>query len=56
MDDELIERIKADMRYEFERTAPPDGFPGIPRDLDRPPHERPVPRNSNRSTCGRRRG
>ena len=29
MDDELIERIKADMRYEFERTAPPEGFPAF---------------------------
>jgi phenylpropionate dioxygenase-like ring-hydroxylating dioxygenase large terminal subunit len=25
----LIERIKADMRYEFARTAPPDGFPAF---------------------------
>ncbi len=29
MDVELIERIKADMRYEFERTAPPEGFPAF---------------------------
>jgi phenylpropionate dioxygenase-like ring-hydroxylating dioxygenase large terminal subunit len=29
MDAELIERIKADMRYEFERTAPPEGFPAF---------------------------
>jgi phenylpropionate dioxygenase-like ring-hydroxylating dioxygenase large terminal subunit len=29
MDDQLIERIKADMRYEFERTAPPAGFPAF---------------------------
>jgi len=27
MDQELIDRIKEDMRYEFARTAPPDGFP-----------------------------
>jgi phenylpropionate dioxygenase-like ring-hydroxylating dioxygenase large terminal subunit len=25
----LIERIKSDMRYEFARTAPPDGFPAF---------------------------
>ncbi len=29
MDARLIERIKADMRYEFERTAPPAGFPAF---------------------------
>jgi phenylpropionate dioxygenase-like ring-hydroxylating dioxygenase large terminal subunit len=29
VDDELIDRIKADMRYEYERTAPPDGFPAF---------------------------
>ena len=29
MNPELIERIKADMRYEFERTAPPEGFPAF---------------------------
>ena len=29
MNAELIERIKADMRYEFERTAPPEGFPAF---------------------------
>ena len=29
MDDQLIERIKTDMRYEFERTAPPAGFPAF---------------------------
>jgi phenylpropionate dioxygenase-like ring-hydroxylating dioxygenase large terminal subunit len=29
MDAELIERIKSDMRYEFERTAPPEGFPAF---------------------------
>lgn len=29
MDAELIERIKADMRYEFGRTAPPEGFPAF---------------------------
>lgn len=27
MDERLIERIKADMSYEFARSAPPDGFP-----------------------------
>ncbi len=27
MDQPLIERIRADMHYEFERTRPPDGFP-----------------------------
>jgi phenylpropionate dioxygenase-like ring-hydroxylating dioxygenase large terminal subunit len=27
MDEPLIERIKADMSYEFARSAPPDGFP-----------------------------
>lgn len=30
MDATLIEQIQADMRYEFERTAPPDGFPKFP--------------------------
>ena len=29
MDQALIERIKADMAYEFERTAPPEGFPAF---------------------------
>ncbi len=29
MDERLIERIKADMRYEFARTAPPEGFPAF---------------------------
>jgi phenylpropionate dioxygenase-like ring-hydroxylating dioxygenase large terminal subunit len=29
VDDQLIERIRNDMRYEFERTAPPDGFPAF---------------------------
>ena len=29
MDPDLIERIKADMRYEFDRTAPPEGFPAF---------------------------
>ena len=29
MDQELIDRITDDMRYEFQRTAPPDGFPGF---------------------------
>jgi phenylpropionate dioxygenase-like ring-hydroxylating dioxygenase large terminal subunit len=30
MDDSLIARIKADMRTEFARTGPPDGFPAFP--------------------------
>ncbi len=29
MDQDLIERIREDMRYEFERTAPPEGFPAF---------------------------
>jgi phenylpropionate dioxygenase-like ring-hydroxylating dioxygenase large terminal subunit len=29
MDDVLVERIRADMRYEFERSAPPAGFPAF---------------------------
>jgi phenylpropionate dioxygenase-like ring-hydroxylating dioxygenase large terminal subunit len=29
VDPQLIERIKGDMRYEFARTAPPDGFPAF---------------------------
>ncbi len=29
MDRELIERIKQDMRYEFDRSAPPVGFPAF---------------------------
>ncbi len=29
MDQALIDRIKADMRYEFAREAPPEGFPGF---------------------------
>ena len=29
MNDELIERIKQDMRYEFDRSAPPPGFPAF---------------------------
>ena len=29
MDQELIDRITNDMRYEFQRTAPPDGVPGF---------------------------
>ncbi|MEL6891165.1 MAG: aromatic ring-hydroxylating dioxygenase subunit alpha [Actinomycetota bacterium] len=29
MDPALVERIKADMTYEFARTAPPDGFPAF---------------------------
>jgi phenylpropionate dioxygenase-like ring-hydroxylating dioxygenase large terminal subunit len=30
MDESLIERIRADMAYEFARTGPPDGFPPFP--------------------------
>ena len=29
MDQALIDRIKGDMRYEFARTAPPEGFPSF---------------------------
>jgi phenylpropionate dioxygenase-like ring-hydroxylating dioxygenase large terminal subunit len=29
VDDALIERIRADMAYEFARTAPPEGFPAF---------------------------
>jgi phenylpropionate dioxygenase-like ring-hydroxylating dioxygenase large terminal subunit len=29
MDEQLVERIKADMAYEFARTAPPEGFPAF---------------------------
>ena len=29
MDDQLINKIKADMEYEFAREAPPDGFPAF---------------------------
>ncbi len=29
MDERLIEKIKADMAYEFARTSPPDGFPAF---------------------------
>ncbi|MEM9606891.1 MAG: aromatic ring-hydroxylating dioxygenase subunit alpha [Actinomycetota bacterium] len=29
MDQALIDRIREDMRYEFERTAPPEGFPAF---------------------------
>ncbi|MDG1266171.1 MAG: aromatic ring-hydroxylating dioxygenase subunit alpha [Ilumatobacter sp.] len=29
MDEQLIERIRLDMSYEFERTAPPEGFPAF---------------------------
>ena len=25
-----VERIKSGMRYEFDRSAPPDGFPALP--------------------------
>ena len=34
MDQSLIEQIKADMRYEYARTDPPDGFPAFRRFLD----------------------
>ena len=30
MDSELVSRLTARMRYEFERTAPPEGFPQFP--------------------------
>lgn len=30
IDQSIVERHKAGMRYEFERTAPPDGFPQFP--------------------------
>jgi phenylpropionate dioxygenase-like ring-hydroxylating dioxygenase large terminal subunit len=29
VDDALIDRIRGDMRYEFDRTAPPVGFPAF---------------------------
>ena len=29
MDEQLIERIRRGMHYEFERTGPPDGFPAF---------------------------
>jgi nitrite reductase/ring-hydroxylating ferredoxin subunit len=29
MDPSLVDRIRADMRFEFARTAPPDGFPAF---------------------------
>lgn len=29
MDQELIDRIRSDMEYEFNRTAPPEGFPAF---------------------------
>ncbi|MFT6291457.1 MAG: phenylpropionate dioxygenase-like ring-hydroxylating dioxygenase large terminal subunit [Ilumatobacter sp.] len=38
MDQELIDRIKSDMRYEFDRTAPPEGFPAF--------HDIPVERHT----------
>lgn len=37
MDQQLIDRITNDMRYEFQRTAPPDGFPGF-RDISTERH------------------
>ncbi len=30
MDQALVDRIRAHMRYELERTGPPDGFPAMP--------------------------
>lgn len=39
MDDALIDRIKADMQYEFGRTAPPTGFPKF--------HDIPVARHTS---------
>jgi phenylpropionate dioxygenase-like ring-hydroxylating dioxygenase large terminal subunit len=38
VDQELIDRIKSDMRYEFARTAPPEGFPAF--------HDIPVERHT----------
>jgi phenylpropionate dioxygenase-like ring-hydroxylating dioxygenase large terminal subunit len=38
VDQELIDRIKSDMRYEFDRTAPPEGFPAF--------HDIPVERHT----------
>jgi phenylpropionate dioxygenase-like ring-hydroxylating dioxygenase large terminal subunit len=37
MDEELINRIRNDMRFEFARTAPPDGFPAF-HDIDTARH------------------
>lgn len=39
MQQELIDRIKADMAYEYARTAPPDGFPAF--------HDIPVERHTS---------
>lgn len=39
MDEALIDRIREDMRYEFERTAPPEGFPAF--------HDIPVGRHTS---------
>jgi len=39
MREELVERIKADMAYEFARTAPPEGFPAF--------HDIPVERHTS---------
>jgi phenylpropionate dioxygenase-like ring-hydroxylating dioxygenase large terminal subunit len=39
MDSDLIERIKADMAYEFARTGPPDGFPAF--------HDIPIARHTS---------
>ena len=30
MDPSLVERLRSEMRYEFARTAPPEGFPAFP--------------------------
>ena len=30
MDAATVERLKSGMRYETERTAPPEGFPKLP--------------------------
>ena len=29
MDNDLVERLRTEMRYEFERIAPPEGFPAF---------------------------
>jgi phenylpropionate dioxygenase-like ring-hydroxylating dioxygenase large terminal subunit len=39
VDEALIERIRSDMRYEFERTAPPSGFPAF--------HDIPIARHTS---------
>ena len=40
MDEALVDRIRADMAYEFARTAPPDGFPAF--------HDIPTERHTSR--------